>query len=44
MRVGLVIAVEIKAFIRGFQGEYQKINLNGFDIYLVKSELAEIFA
>ncbi len=44
MKIGMIIAVEINAFIKNYAGAYEKLTVHGFDVYSVKSELAEIFA
>ncbi len=44
MKVGIIIAVEIKSFIKTYEGKYKKVRANGFDVYIVKLELVEIFA
>ncbi len=44
MKIGIVIAVELNSFIKSYEGKYEKHKVHGFDIYIVKSELVEIFA
>ncbi len=44
MRIGMLIAVEVAAFISTYAGQYQKEVVSGFDVYVVKAEGMEIFA
>lgn len=44
MRIGLLIAVEIKAFINEYSGTYTKESMYNFDIYKVKEGDLEIVA
>lgn len=43
-RIGMMIAVEVEAFIHAFQGEYQKSKIHGFDVYKVTFDSIEVFA
>ncbi len=44
MKIGMLIAVEIEAFIGEYKGQYKKENINGFSVYTVEVDGSEIFA
>ncbi len=44
MKIGMIIAVEIDAFIKVYQSKYECVKVNGFDVYIVKHQTVEIFA
>ncbi len=44
IKVGMIIAVEVEAFIRAYENKYDKFKVNGFDVYIVKYNSVEIFA
>ncbi len=44
MKIGMLIAVEIEAFISEYKGQYTKDEIHGFAVYKVKVNQAEIFA
>ncbi len=44
MKIGMLIAVEIKAFINEYNEKYTKESVYGFDVYRVKEEDFEIIA
>ncbi len=44
MRIGMLIAVEIKAFVTEYNEKYTKETLYGFDVYKVKEDNIEIIA
>ncbi len=44
MKIGMLIAVEIKAFVREYNEKYTKETLYGFDVYKVQEDNIEIIA
>ncbi len=44
MKIGMLIAVEVEAFISEYEGKYSKASVSGFDVYEVKEGASEIYA